>query len=500
MDQTGLNKGLLTATAFTLLGGCAAIPKDLGRSEVDALVEARGIALPAADAAVAELTRSLLAEPLNAERAVRLALLNNPGIKQSYARLGFGAAELYEAGRISNPVFEASVLDPDVSGEKDLLTFGLAISFTDLLTLPARSRLAKADFAALQQEVGAEVFTVATEAERHYYRFVAAKQIAAMRAQIATAGELSAELAQRFLDAGNISARELALEKAAASEARLAALDSESEAYAARTALADQLGLSVSGDWDAPAELRSPPADDGSLTELLTLARDSRLDLAAARARADVIADRLGVSRWTRWLGDLNIGVERERETDGTELTGPTLEWEPPLFNQHRDELLRLDAELTIALVEVEKTQLMVDNAVRQAYAALGTLRAQLEEYRQTLLPQRMASTERAQEEMNYMLIGVFELLGIKREEYDAYQSYLETVRDYWLARTELAQAVGAALPGEPGGDTLGVDDLLRQPPGVDHDQHDMDHSSHSEKTQDDAHDQHDHGSHGGAT
>ncbi len=45
------------------------------------------------------------------------------------------------------------------------------------------------------------------------------------------------------------------------------------------------------------------------------------------------------------------------------------------------------------------------------------------------------------------MLVGVFDLIRAKQEEYDAYQSYLEAVQDYWLSRTELALAVGAPLP-----------------------------------------------------
>jgi len=45
------------------------------------------------------------------------------------------------------------------------------------------------------------------------------------------------------------------------------------------------------------------------------------------------------------------------------------------------------------------------------------------------------------------MLEGQFELLLAKRQEYEAYQGYLEAVRDYWLARTDLARAVGTTLP-----------------------------------------------------
>ena len=47
------------------------------------------------------------------------------------------------------------------------------------------------------------------------------------------------------------------------------------------------------------------------------------------------------------------------------------------------------------------------------------------------------------------MLVGVFELLQARRSQLDAYQSYVEAVRDYWLARTDLRRSVGGVLPGE---------------------------------------------------
>ena len=47
------------------------------------------------------------------------------------------------------------------------------------------------------------------------------------------------------------------------------------------------------------------------------------------------------------------------------------------------------------------------------------------------------------------MLVGVFELLQARRAQLDASQAYLEAVRDYWIARSELKRAVGGKLPDE---------------------------------------------------
>ena len=74
------------------------------------------------------------------------------------------------------------------------------------------------------------------------------------------------------------------------------------------------------------------------------------------------------------------------------------------------------------------------------------------------------------------MLIGIFELLETKQQEYDAYQGYLEVVRDYWLARSELTRAVGNTLPSTAsiGKERLDVEKLIQPQGGGDHSQHNM--------------------------
>jgi len=472
--------------ALTLLSACTTIPPDLGRSEVDSLLADRGrnSAETNSEQALAELLGSLTAAPLTADTAVQIALLNNPDLQATYAELGFAAADVYAAGRIRNPVLSASVLDSSVAGAANQVTLGLALSFSDLLTLPTRKRLSESAFAALRLSLGDAALHTAAATEQAWYDYAAALQIAAMRQQIASAANASAQMAERFFTAGNINARDLALHRAAASEARLQALHAEADTLGSRNSLATLLGLSTAADWNVPDRLPTPPDSEDDVEALISLAQSSRLDLAAARAEADLQADRLGVVNWTRWLGELELSYEREKETDGSRLTGPGIAWEIPIFTQNRDQQLRAEASMKKAVFEVLRLDLEVDNHVRLAHAELINSRAQIAELRDGLIPQRVESSARAQEEVNFMLMGVFELLSIKQAEYQAYQTYLEAVRDYWLARTELRLAVGNALPGDqPNSNTnINTDELLQAAPA------ELDHSAHGAKQpQDDA-------------
>ena len=439
-------KSTVPGIIIALVSGCGGLPTDLGRGDVDTLLTERGLIVDRGDPST--LIMSLTAIPLTPDSCVRIALVNSPRLRSAYASLGLAVADVYAASRIRNPMFSASLLNSDVAGERDQFTLGLVTSVADLITLRARKRLSTAEFAVIEQSVGAEVFSVAAEAEIAYYNYVAAKQAAALKAQIAKATELSASLAQRYHIAGNISAGELALERAAASEARLGFLEGQAQAYEARTELATVLGFSVGDTWDAPAQLHLPVSSEEPVNNLIETAMKSRLDLASVRARADLLADKLGVVNWTRWLGDLELGIESERETDGARLTGPVANWELPIFNQHKDEMLRANADLQIAIADVQRISVDVDNSVRLSYVAMNNARERVDEYRNQLIPQRIEAVTRAQERVNFMLAGVFELIAIKQREYDAYQGYLEAIRDYWIARTRLGLAVGTVLPG----------------------------------------------------
>jgi cobalt-zinc-cadmium efflux system outer membrane protein len=188
------------------------------------------------------------------------------------------------------------------------------------------------------------------------------------------------------------------------------------------------------------------------------------------------------VTRAFRLLGDTGIGYEREEETDGARLSGPTLELELPIFNQGQARVARAEAQLRVARARLAHFELSSDNAVDAGAQRVQVLSDIVRIHREALVPQRETVVARSQEEQNYMLIGVFELIRAKTEEYDAYQSLLEAVRDYWLARVDLMRVVGSRLPSEQqaGEPTPSVSEILNLQgrgamQGMDHSQHGSD-------------------------
>jgi cobalt-zinc-cadmium efflux system outer membrane protein len=452
---------LAIAGAALLASGCANTPPTRDSGAVNDLITARGA--PAAtwpdangkatrdvDAAlVAEKTR----EPITVKRAVEIAFLRSPAIRERYAELGISQAEVIEASEIPNPTFGYVSLGTSGGGPSQI-TRSVSLSFADLLFLPTRVRVANSNAEVARNRMAASLLELQGEVETSWYGYVAALQASQMRDAAARAAEASAEYARRLSAAGNLPPRALALELASSSEARIAAARAKADAARARAEFAALLGLSTRDTWQVSPGLPGLPQDVQQRDALVEAAVSSRLDVLGARREVAALEGVVRLTRWWRWLAHLEVGYERETETDGTRLRGPTLSFGLPIFNQNRSGMMRAQAELERARVHLEQIELSVRNDIALGLNRLATAREIVEAYRGALVPQREAVTQRTLEEVNFMLTGAFEALQAKREQYEVYQEYIEAVRDYWLARVQLRLAVGGKLADDDAQDT----------------------------------------------
>ena len=130
-------------------------------------------------------------------------------------------------------------------------------------------------------------------------------------------------------------------------------------------------------------------------------------------------------------------------------IRGPTLDLELPIFNQGGSRVARAEARLQIARARLARIELLNTNAVALGAERVRVLSDIVSDYRSALVPERETVAAQSQLEQNFALIGQFEVLQARTQQYDAYQGLIEAVRDYWLARTDLTRLIGARLPSE---------------------------------------------------
>ena len=444
---------LIGPLAAVLLASCASLPRDRGTGDVSKLLTDRGApAIPLTtdevDAATAD-ARARLAEPLTLDDAVALALVLGGEANRERAQLGLAYADLAEASRPANPGITLSAQRSNDAGERTRYGFGIVQQIGDLLLLRSRSAIARGEFGSAQESAARALQEIVSDTAKRYFDVVAATQVAQMRTLAATAARMSADLAARYVEAGNLSKLDGARHEAEAVDAELRAEEARSKAETERHELAVAIGLSANDVFRIEDTFALPVDEEDSLDTLSTLAAESRLDLSASRRRAEVLAQSLGVTRRFRWLGSLEVGVEAEREPDGERLVGPTVSFELPIFHRNQATVARAEARVAEAEAEAHALERAAALEVRSAWLEVASAKRRVEAHRAALLPLREQIVAEMQGRVNFMLDSPFELIDAKRREYDAYESYLESLADYWRARVSLAAATGHALPSD---------------------------------------------------
>jgi cobalt-zinc-cadmium efflux system outer membrane protein len=144
------------------------------------------------------------------------------------------------------------------------------------------------------------------------------------------------------------------------------------------------------------------------------------------------------------------VGVHYEHDVDPSHSIGPSLELALPIFDQGQGKIAKGRAILEQKRFEYRALAVDIRSQVRSTYARLRAARAQAERYRDVILPLEANILHRTQLQYNGMFIGVFQLLQAKRSQIEAGRSYIEHLRDYWIARSDLDQAVGGRLEAGP--------------------------------------------------
>lgn len=439
------------------LAGCATIPADRGWPASEALIKnhssVKATLQPAGDPQ--PLVDELLAQPLDADAAVRLALLKNPRMQVLYAELGLAQADVYDVSRLTNPTL--GYVELSAAGSVAKTTWNLSQRFTELLFLRFNTRIARSRLLQAQQRTAQEVLALEAAVRKAYYAYLGERSIALMRERIAAASTASADYAERLLAAGNVSELQSKREQAAASIATIELRKARSQAGAARGELFKLLGLTAAQHVQFVERLEVPVEQPRDAPALEKWALEQRLDFLATREELHTAELGLKHTRRWRWLGGVELGAEREREANGVAATGPAASVELPLFNPGGGALLRARVRTEQLNAELKMLEIQIRNDIAVQLDTLQAATAVVEEYRERLVPIQQRILELSQQEQNFMLIGTFELLATKQQELAAYQSYIEAVRDYWMTQAELARVAGGRLPEEPQAGALAI-------------------------------------------
>ncbi|UTH38370.1 TolC family protein [Pseudomonas sp. KHPS1] len=449
--MTTIKPAVLLCAAL-LLAGCAGFSRDGGFDPVQQSAERQldKQLLWARDEAgrgqIEARVAELLAEPLSLDAAVQLALLNNRGLQASFDELGIGEAERVQAGRLPNPGFSYGRLEKGSEVEYER---GLHLNLARLIALPLSSRLEGRRFEQLQRQTSLAVFDLASETRKAWYQAVAAEESLVYARQVLDAAEAGAELARRMAAVGNFSKLQQAEQQNFYAEAGIGLLQAEQARVRSREQLTRLLGLwGEQLDYRLPERLPALPKTADELPDVERLAMNQRQDIQAVRLDAERLAQNLGLTRTTRFINVLELGVVNNRSNEEPTQRGYEISVELPLFDWSGAKVARAEAQYRQALNRAAETAVNARSQVREAYHAYRNAFELAQHYRTEVLPLRQRIAEENLLRYNGMFISTFDLLADARRQVQAVDGYLQAQRAFWLARADLDMALlGAPNP-----------------------------------------------------
>lgn len=447
------------------LGGCASFSPDGGFASVEATAKARlGADLRWAKDdddvdSVSKRVNDLLNQPLTADSAVQIALLNNRGLQASFQELGIAEAELVQASRLPNPGFSFARLKR--GGEREIeRTFSFDLGH--LIAMPLTRQIEDRRFAAVQRSVSMEMLALASETRKAYIGAVAAGQTLRYLQQVKATAFAGAELARRLAAAGNWTKLEQAREHGFYADATLNVARAQQAQIASRERLTRLLG--AWGDqlhFVLPARLPDLPNEPADRPDIEQAAIAQRLDLQAAKMQAEVNARNLGLSKVTRFVNVLEFGYMRNSSNEAPRQTGYEISFEIPLFDWSGARIAKAEAIYMQSVHLAAQAAVEARSEVREAYQGYRSAYDIARHYRDDIVPTAKRVSDENVLRYNGMLIGVFELLADARSQVASINASIEALRDFWVAQADLDMALigkpsmSAASPPEmaAGGD-----------------------------------------------
>jgi outer membrane protein TolC len=447
---------------FSADGGMAEVARGVGR-ETGAEI-GRGV-VKIATVEQAERARerlaALLTEPLTADAAVQVALLNNRDLQAAYNDLGISEAAYVQASLPPNPGI--SVMNVTGTGVANF-EFRLIEDILSLFTLSRRTEIAAEHFEHARHQAVETTLRLAANTRRAHIRTVAAQQQIGFLDQARSTVEAAARLNARLGETGGGDQLD---------QAELAAFYAELSARLAQarlTARREREGLTrLMGLWGGdvsfrlPAELPPLPAEPDAMADVEIEAINRRVDLIMARHDVVAQAKSLALTDATRYVSLLQLSGIANNETanpytnTNTDIArvGAQIDLRIPIFDTG-EARLRTARESYMRAVNLLAARAV--NARSEARIAYETYRGTYDIarfYRDRVLPLRqIVSREIMLRYSNSVLAGdglrvdLFKFLTDARTRITANAAALDARRDFLIAAADFQAAL--SIGGAP--------------------------------------------------
>lgn len=438
---------LVSLAAIFLLGGCSTISQNEVFDSINQMSTNRGagklvwLKTPQEINEAQIRVNTLLKEPLSEANAVRITLINNRSLQQTYETIGIAQSDLVQSGLMTNPLLGYSV---GHGGGMSTSGVTLELAFLDLLWIPLRKELGGLALEETKFSVGDEVLRTVRNAKKVYIDARSAEELVRLNADVLKSYEASLQLAMRQYTAGNLSKRDMLKIQDEYSRARLESVRLRRDDASAREALNRILGIYGEQTYytlsQEPLSLVVPPLESDSL-ERLAMAK--RLDIAAAQKRVEYAAKDAGYTENTRLLDEVTLELGSEKSTGESRFNSIGVKIPLPIFDMGQARLSRTQSLYNQSVQHLVELAVNVRSEVREAYAISHYNYDIAREYKDSIETINRDILEQTQLYYNGMLDGVYELLADQRRYSDVKMEAVRAIAEYRKAQADLTYTLG---------------------------------------------------------
>lgn len=433
-----------------VMTACTSIPKDGGVSDVESLIGdklSKGVTLPISgqeDQYTESQIDQIISGPLTLINAERLSIANNPIVKVKLYQVGVAEADYAQAGRMENPGFSYERYSSQDYAASLLFDIG------GVVLMPLKRQLESRRLNTAKYQAAADVLEHIANTRKIWIDAVAAKQQTTLMLKVLESAEAGNNLTRQMSALGHSSVIEAADSEIFLSEMRTSLSKQRLSEGAAKEALIRQLGL-----WGLQARtLKLPdvlpklPKNPIEVTSVEQHAIENRLDVRMANMNLEGMAKNLKLTRLNPFLSAIELGSTIEK-AEGEIDRGFELEFRIPIFDSGGIKTAKAKMIYKQAQAQAEVTAIAAASNAREALASYRNSMEIAKHYREVVLPLRERVSQEQLLMYNGMLISVFDLLADLRAAMNMQSDYINAVKDFWLADTNLQQALsGSGMAG----------------------------------------------------
>lgn len=383
-----------------------------------------------------------LSDGCTEDEAVAVALWNNANYQELLTQLGTSRAQLLDAGLLTDPQFQ--IFFPLGPKQLEFTTFQVI----DALWLrPIRVRAAELDLSRVADQMVQNGLDLIRDVRVAHALLLFAQRRLELAIEAEQLRTDIAALAQKRLDAGDISELEVISSQVDAIGAKADSGRFRQDVILARNRLLNLLGLVFHEDELVAVGSSLPDVPQQSASELVDEALAVRPDLRAAEIAVESASERTQLAR-RQFMNVDAIYDANGKGADGFE-SGPGLRLTIPIFNRNQGGIAIADAQLQQAMRQHVTVRDRIVLEVQTSYTQAQQASENLKTVQQEILPTLKSALGLARK--NYLDGGTsyFLVLQTTGQFLDARARELELQAAVQRAVAELERSVGHQLATE---------------------------------------------------